>query len=262
MSTQTRKIVVVGAASGIGAAVATYFHEHGDHVLAVDVRPHQTPAAEHAYCDLRDATSITGLHRQIGPGWDMLAHVAGIPGTASAGDVLKVNYLGMRLMTEGMLPLLRRGGSVVAIASTAALGWEHRIELLDGLLRLTDADEVEKWQQSQDPSFPVYTTSKQALILYAKRLAVPAFTNYGIRINTVSPGPVETPILSDFEQTMGKDVLDLCRATVGRHATVDDVVPAIAFLGSPYAGWINGQNLLVDGGFVDSMISGAPIQLE
>jgi hypothetical protein len=37
----------------------------------------------------------------------VLAHVAGIPGTAPAADVLKVNYLGMRLMTEGMLPLLR-----------------------------------------------------------------------------------------------------------------------------------------------------------
>ncbi len=63
---------------------------------------------------------------QIGSGWDMLAHVAGVPGTASAADVLKVNYLGMRPMTEGMLPLLREGGSVVAVASTAALGWDQR----------------------------------------------------------------------------------------------------------------------------------------
>ena len=39
-----RKIVVVGAGSGIGAAVATHFHDRGDHVLAVDVRDHQTPA--------------------------------------------------------------------------------------------------------------------------------------------------------------------------------------------------------------------------
>jgi NAD(P)-dependent dehydrogenase (short-subunit alcohol dehydrogenase family) len=261
MNGEKRKIVVVGAASGIGAAVATHFHQGGDHVLAVDVRPNQTPASEHAHCDLRDPASITGLLSQIGSGWDMLAHVAGIPGTAPAADVLKVNYLGMRLMTEGMLPLLRHGGSVVASASTAALGWEQRIELLDGLLQLTDADAVEKWQADQDPNFPVYTTSKQAVILYSKRLAVPAFTKYGIRINTVSPGPVETPILTDFEQTMGKDVLDLCRATVGRHATVDDVVPAVAFLSSPAAGWINGQNLLIDGGFIDSMISGTPIQL-
>jgi NAD(P)-dependent dehydrogenase (short-subunit alcohol dehydrogenase family) len=256
-----RKIVVVGAGSGIGAAVATHFHERGDYVLAVDLRPNETPASQHAQCDLRDAASIAKLLSQIGSGWDMLAHVAGVPGTAPAADVLKVNYLGMRLMTEGMLPLLHHGGAVVAVASTAALGWEQRVEILDGLLQLADAEAVEKWQAAQDPNYPVYSTSKQALILYAKRLAGPAFTKYGVRINTVSPGPVETPILADFEQTMGKEVLDICRSTVGRHATVDDVVPVIAFLGSPEARWITGQDLIIDGGFINSMVAGAPIQL-
>ena len=70
-----------------------------------------------------------------------------------------------------------------------------------------------------------------------------------------------TPILSDFEQTMGKDVLDMCRATVGRHASVDDIVPVISFLGSPEARWITGQDIQVDAGFVNSMIAGPPIKL-
>jgi len=261
MGGERRKIVVVGAGSGIGAAVAAHFHNHGDHVLAVDVRAHETPASEYAQCDLRDAASIKTLVDQIGSGWDMLAHVAGIPGTAPAADVLKVNYLGMRLMTEGMLPLLRQGGSVVAVASTAALGWDQRIDILTDLLELTDADAVERWQAGQDPNYPVYTTSKQAVVLYSKRLAGPAWTKYGVRINTVSPGPVETPILSDFEQTMGKDVLDMCRSTVGRHANVDDIVPVIAFLGSSQARWITGQDILVDGGFINCMTSGTPIDL-
>jgi NAD(P)-dependent dehydrogenase (short-subunit alcohol dehydrogenase family) len=261
MSDGQRRIVVVGAGSGIGAAVATHFHDRGDYVLAVDVREHQTPASQHRRCDLRDAASIDALLGEIGPGWDMLAHVAGIPGTAPAADVLRVNYLGMRLMTEGMLPLLTQGGSVVAVASTAALGWDQRTETLAGLLELTDAEAVENWQAGQDPTYPVYSTSKQAVILYAKRLAGPAWTKYGVRINTVSPGPVETPILSDFEQTMGKDVLDMCRATVGRHARVDDIAPVVAFLGSPEARWITGQDIQVDAGFITSMLAGAPIQL-
>jgi NAD(P)-dependent dehydrogenase (short-subunit alcohol dehydrogenase family) len=256
-----RKIVVVGAASGIGAAVATHFHERDDHVLAIDVRPNQTPASQHLQCDLRDADSIRALLDQIGAGWDMLAHVAGIPGTAPAADVLKVNYLGMRLMTEGMLPLLRQGGSIVAVASTAALGWEQRLDTLAGLLDATDAAAVEEWQAGQDPNYPVYSSSKQAVILYAKRLAGPALAKYGVRINTVSPGPIETPILADFEKTMGKDVLDMVRSTVGRHGTVDDVVPVIAFLGSSEARWINGQDIHVDAGFIISMTAGAPIQL-
>ncbi|MCV7279851.1 coniferyl-alcohol dehydrogenase [Mycolicibacterium flavescens] len=259
--TERRRIVVVGAGSGIGAAVATHFHDRGDHVLAVDVREMSTPASEYARCDLRDPASIRDLLDGIGSGWDMLAHVAGVPGTAPAADVLKVNYLGMRLVAEGMLPLLRHGGSIVAVASTAALGWDQRLDTLAGLLDLTDPDAVERWQSEQDPDYPVYSTSKQAVLLYAKRLAGPAWTKYGVRVNTVSPGPVETPILTDFEQTMGKDVLDMCKATVGRHACVDDIVPAIAFLGSPAAQWITGQDLQVDAGFISSMTAGTPIQL-
>jgi NAD(P)-dependent dehydrogenase (short-subunit alcohol dehydrogenase family) len=151
--------------------------------------------------------------------------------------------------------------SVVAVASTAALGWDQRLETLAGLLELPDAEAVEQWQADKDPSYPVYSTSKQAVILYRKRLAGPAWTKYGVRVNTVSPVPVETPILSDFEQTMGKDVLDMCRATVGRHASVDDIVPVISFLGSPEARWITAQDIQADAGFINSMIAGAPIQL-
>lgn len=116
-----------------------------------------------------------------------------------------------------------------------------------------------RWQACQDPAFPVYTTSKQAMILYTKRLAATARARYGVRINTVSPGPVETPILPDFEASMGKQMLDSVRDTVGRHARVDDIVPLIDFLGSPAAGWINGQDILVDGGFVTAITAGTPI---
>jgi len=65
----------------------------------------------------------------------------------------------------------------------------------------------------------------------------------------------------DVRETMGKDVLDMCRATVGRHATVDDIAPVISFLGSQEARWITGQDIQVDGGFINSMLAGTPIQL-
>jgi len=175
--------------------------------------------------------------------------------------VLTVNYLGMRKMVEGMLPRMRRGGSVVAVASIAGIGWEQRVDELSGLLAATDPEAVAAWQSRQDPSYPVYTTSKQAVILYAKRLAGTALSRYGVRVNTVSPGPVQTPILADFEQTMGKEILDMLRDTYGRHGTVEDIVPVIAFLASGAAQWINGQDVHVDSGFVTSMTAGTPIAL-
>lgn len=261
MDSEQRKVVVVGAGSGIGAATAAHFHRNGDHVLAVDLRPNQTPAARHEQCDLRDASAIAALLERIGSGWDLLAYVAGVPGTAPAADVLRVNYLGMRLMAEGMLPRLHEGGAIVTVASVAALGWQERIPALTGLLAATDAGAVERWQEAQDPAYPVYSTSKQAAIIFAKRLAPTAWQKYGVRVNTVSPGPTETPILADFEASMGKEVLDAVKATIGRHARVDDIVPVIAFLGSSRARWINGQDIHVDGGFVAPLVAGTPIQL-
>lgn len=261
MNTQQRRIVVVGAGSGIGAATAAHFHHRGDHVLAVDLRPDAAKASRHAQCDLRDPAQIRDLVDSIGDDWDALAYVAGVPGTAPTPDVLEVNYLGMRLTVEGMLPRMRQGGTVVTVASVAALGWQDRIADLEGLLAATDAESVERWQAGQDPNYPVYSTSKQAAIIYAKRLAPTAWQKFGVRVNTVSPGPTETPILGDFEKSMGKDVLDSVRATVGRHARVSDIVPVIAFLASPESGWINGQDIHVDGGFVAPLTVGAPIQL-
>lgn len=260
--TAGRRIVVAGAGSGIGAGVAAHFHACGDHVLAIDRTPHQTPASRSLRCALRDERQIESTLAEAGPGWDLLAYVAGAPGTAPVRDVLLVNYLGMRLMTEGMLPLLRRGGAIVTVASTAAVGWEQRTENLTGLLDARRADDVLRWQCTQDPNYPVYSASKQAAILYSKRLAGPAWARYGVRVNTVSPGPVETPILGEFERSMGKQVLDAVKASVGRHGTVADIVPVIDFLGSPGAQWINGQDLQVDGGFISSMLVGDPIVLE
>lgn len=249
MGSGVRRIVVVGAGSGIGAATARWFSGRGDHVLAVDARPRtENVAAEWLVCDLRDADEVAQTLNAIGDGWDVLAHVAGVPGTAAPGDVLSVNYLGARLMLDGMLPRMNRGGSMVAVASTAALGWESNLELLSTLLAVEDAVALDRWLAMQDPAMAYYL-SKQALVLYAKRLSGVAWREYGVRVNTVSPGPTETPILGEFERSMGKEMLDGVRATIGRHGTVDDMAPAIGFLASPEARWINGQDVQADGGF-------------
>jgi NAD(P)-dependent dehydrogenase (short-subunit alcohol dehydrogenase family) len=257
MSPGQRRVVVVGAASGIGAATAALFHANGDRVLSVDRCTPRSPTGDFAKLDLRDPDAIESLLAQIGPGWDVLAHIAGVPGTHSADDVLTVNFLGARLMVEGMLPLMNPGGAIVAVASTAGMAWRQRTADLAGLLQCATPGDVAAWQQGQDPNYPVYSTSKEALIIFAKKLAATAWSECRVRVNTVSPGPVETPILREFEATMGKEILDFAEATVGRHARVDDIAPAIAFLASDDAKWIVGQDVQVDAGFANSMMISA-----
>jgi NAD(P)-dependent dehydrogenase (short-subunit alcohol dehydrogenase family) len=91
--------------------------------------------------------------------------------------------------------------------------------------------------------------------VYTMSMAL-AFNQRGRRINSVLPGPVETPILVDFEDTMGKDTLDGAKTLLGRHATPDDIAGAVLLLVSDDARWVNGQALAVDGGGLAAMATG------
>lgn len=70
------------------------------------------------------------------------------------------------------------------------------------------------------------------------------------------PGPVETPILVDFEETMGKDTLDGARTLVGRHAVPRDIADVVLLLASDSARWVNGQAISVDGGAMAAVACG------
>ena len=72
-----------------------------------------------------------------------------------------------------------------------------------------------------------YNITKEAAILFTKRWSAQLWAERRIRLNTVSPGPVQTPILAEFEQSMGKDVLDTVKSLAGRHATPEDIAPVI-----------------------------------
>ncbi|MBI3227638.1 MAG: coniferyl-alcohol dehydrogenase [Mycolicibacterium cosmeticum] len=251
------RALVVGGSSGIGAGTAARLRALGAEVVVADINPPADSAAEYVPCDLRDPQSIDTLLRTVGSGWDVVAHVAGLPGTWPALDVLNVNFLGMRQVVHGMLSRLNPGGSVVVVASTAGMLWQQRTDVLDGLLAVDSVSALQAWLDAADTTYPVYNLSKEAAVLTVKRLAPQAWSDRQVRINAVSPGPVQTPILPDFEATMGKEFLDSVGAAVGRHARVEDIVPVIAFLSSPAAGWVIGQDIHVDGGFTSSLVSAA-----
>jgi NAD(P)-dependent dehydrogenase (short-subunit alcohol dehydrogenase family) len=244
-----RHVVVTGAASGIGAAVVTELARAGDRVTALDLNP--APGADTSItCDLSDPTSIDAAVAQLS-GVDALLNVAGVPGTLPDEVVFAVNFLGLRHLTEALLPQISDGGAVVNVASIAGMTHTVNASLHKELLLTATGfeDGAKALAASKPEGFPAYNFTKEAVILYTGLIAARQWSR-GVRVNAVSPGPVETPILPAFEDSMGKDVIEGARAVAGRHGTVADIAPVVTFLASPAAAWINGQNLIADGGLI------------
>src|SRR6202012_5702791 len=100
------------------------------------------------------------------------------------------------------------------------------------LLTTETFDEGLAWFRANTPEGNAYNFSKEAVIVYTMARGGAVREINELRINAVMPGPVETPILADFEASMGKQTLDGVRAFLGRHATGEDIAPAVEFLAS------------------------------
>lgn len=257
MAVDRDRILVVGGSSGIGEAAVARFVASGADVTIADVKDPCSSDATFVHCDLSDSASIAEALTNLTGQWDAVLHVAGIPGTAPAEKVVAVNFLGLRQLVTAIAPQVTRGGSIVVVASTAGASWPARMAELSGLLSTTTFEQGRDWYAADRDEYPAYNVSKEATLAFVTKFSATAWREYGIRVNAVSPGPTQTPILGDFEQTMGENVLHGVRALVGRYGTVEDVVPVIAFLTTPEAGWIIGQDIQVDGGFVAAMSTGA-----
>ncbi len=79
----------------------------------------------------------------------------------------------------------------------------------------------------------------------------------GFRMNAVLPGPVQTPILADFRESMGRNTIDGLEEMLGRHAMPEDVADVVLFLASDAARWVNGETITVDGGTGGAVLSGS-----
>ena len=99
-----------------------------------------------------------------------------------------------------------------------------------------------------------YRFSKQVLIEWTLQASV-AWRGSGVRVVSVSPGVVDTPILPDFRASMGDAAIDSATAEAGRLAEPDDIAPVIAFLLSDGARWVNGVDVRVDGGLVGGRLA-------
>lgn len=250
-----RSLAVTGAASGIGEATAALALAHGAelHVLDIAEPPAATrtdPVTFHR-CDLGDPVSIDQAIANLPTEIDGLLNCAGVPngGRFSAEDVLRVNWLGLRHLTEQLLPRLSSDGAVVNIASTAGRDWAVRKELHADLMRAATFDDGLRALRAHDGAWgDGYALSKEAVQYYTMWRAVQLLPS-GVRMNSVCPGVTNTSIIPDFRRGLGDDVIDHAAAIAGRMADPTEMAPAMLFLADhASSSYLNGVNLNIDRG--------------
>jgi NAD(P)-dependent dehydrogenase (short-subunit alcohol dehydrogenase family) len=207
--------------------------------------------------DLAAATAAAGPITQV-------AHTAGLsPTQASADRILRVDLLGVAHVLDAFRAVIAPGGAGVVIASMAgsmALG--SLPAELESALALTPTDALLGLPFWNDPAFsdpgPAYSVAKRANQLRVQAASL-AWGARGARINSVSPGVISTPMgKEELDGESGRQMRAMIDASgTKRLGTSGDIANAVAFLLGPDSSFVTGTDLLVDGGVVAAVRSGA-----
>ncbi|SHJ06891.1 NAD(P)-dependent dehydrogenase, short-chain alcohol dehydrogenase family [Desulfatibacillum alkenivorans DSM 16219] len=251
---QGKTAIITGAASGIGAATATLFAEHGASLVLADVVEEALAAvaakaeekgAKVVYktTDVSDEEQVKALvdlaletYGQI----DVLCNNAGITGDFTDMNsedqenwkkVLAVNLIGPVLLTKYAAPHMKEKGcgSIVNTASVAGI--------------------------RAGAGSNAYSASKAALINFTKTAACD-LGSFNVRVNAVCPGLIETgmtKMVFDYARDTGKEAKLGSRCEMKRYGLPHEIAFAILFLASDESSYVTGQHLAVDGGNTASL---------
>ena len=241
-----KTLIVTGAASGIGRACAERFLEEGANVVLGDVNEAAGNAlasslGERAAFQMLDVTREVDWEDAVATAlsrWGHLDGVANVAGIAMEGDdiehcteqtwdrVIGVNLDGVFLGTKHGVAAMKedRGGSIVNISSVDCL--------------------------VSDPNGAAiaYTASKGGVRLLSKSAALHcARHGYGIRVNTIHPGYIDTPMMDFFDEETIDDVIR--RHPLGRLGKPREIADAALYLQSDESRFVTGSEFVIDGGF-------------
>lgn len=244
-------IAVSGAGSGIGAATAAALQAAGHRVLGVDIRNAEI-VADLSTADGR-AQAVAALIDRSGGVLDGLVLCAGLgPQAEPVSKVAAVNYFGVVALLDGLLGALARGSApsavVVSSVASAQLSWEKNP--LGAALESGDEAEIATILAGagERAGQLAYAASKNAVTVAVRR-RVADWARAGVRINTVAPGAVETPLLQAGlgDPRYGKAIREFL-APIPRRAQPQEIASMILYLMGPQAGYIHGAQFVVDGG--------------
>jgi NAD(P)-dependent dehydrogenase (short-subunit alcohol dehydrogenase family) len=244
-----KRAVLIGGATGMGAAAASLLVELGADVLVLDHVDVDVPGVSTGRIDLRDPASIDSAIAACGTDIDALLCCAGV--NQGVPGLSRINFIGHRHFIDGVIAAgaLSRGSAIGMISSTAGMGWEGELpELLD-YLATPGYDEAVAWIEAH-PDADNYRWAKQAVNAFVASRAH-GLLQRGIRINAILPGPTDTPFGGDDPRALafGQDY----REDVGISAAIaEDQAYPLVFLCSDAARYISGAHLVVDAGYMSS----------
>ena len=242
------KVALTGAATGIGAAVASKLKAEGHEVTAFDISEPAENVDHWIKVDLSDPGLIkAAVDAAEGP-FDALINNAGVPPIEGKSElVLSVNFFGFRQFLDRMLDKLSPGASIVNTASRAGAMWRQNFQEVKELMDLRSIDDLPGFVKRRGIQHArAYNLSKEAVIVHTIAQAE-AMIGRGFRMNSVSPAAVNTGILDAFVSAFGEKVAqNIARA--GRPGTPEEIADVIVFMVSPQSSWLKGVDIVVDGG--------------
>lgn len=244
---QGRVAVVTGARGGIGVAICDHLRSAGASVVQVDISdPAPAVFAEAdgspaVRCDIGDPASVAAMAEQVRSRFgrcDVLVNNAAISASPVGLEdfpvdlwdrIFQVNLRGALLCAQALVPMMfdRQAGSIVNVASIAA-----QVATRVG----------------------AYGPAKAALRALTHQMAV-EWGPRGIRANSVSPGMIRTPLSEPHyrdEATLRRRVSRIPARRIGRP---EDIGSVVAFLAGDASAYVNGQDIVVDGGFLKASLA-------
>ncbi|RDL45082.1 3-alpha-hydroxysteroid dehydrogenase [Marinomonas piezotolerans] len=250
-----KTIVVTGVSSGIGQRTAEQAAQMGANVIGIDVVKPKHNIGAFLEGDLSTQAGVDAIIQALPNDIDGLCNVAGVSGTGGAAITLAINFFGLKALSEGLANKIRTGGSIVNVASMAGFGWRQNTKRASTIAKMSGFPDLDQVMNKHDiPNELGYPISKEILLVWTMLAAhQDTFKSRRIRVNAVSPGPVETPILNQFRNVLGDERVNSDVNRVGRAGTPSDIAPVILFLCSDAARWVNGNNIATDGGLEASV---------
>lgn len=253
----TRVIVSGGGGGGMGAAAVTELARLGAEVHVIDLRPAPPGAAAYYDTDLRDPEAVAQTVDSIDGEINALFNCAGRAGILHPDlDVMTVNFLAARHLADLVVPRMLRGGAIASISSGAGAGWMGNIAKWMPLVTSDGFAAGLDWLKEHPAEIDGgYAPSKEAIIVWSLWASF-ALADKGIRVNTISPGPTQTPMMPEFEETVGKEFMENYPIPLGRRSTPEEQAYPLIFLNSRAASFITGENLETDGGTKGAIMTG------